>query len=97
MGPLAFGDGTFIAGTERGGLLQSDPMVTMSMRAALPPQLEISGPRHRQYQIERCDGFGLTNEWSSLGAVTITNDPGLFTDWNGTNASRRFYRTILLP
>ncbi len=97
IGPIAFGDGAFVVGTQNGGILQSDPMVKLSIKDTLPPILEISGPLHRQYQIERCGKIGSTNDWSPLGAVTITNDPGLFTDWSGTNAGGRFYRAVLLP
>lgn len=97
LGAIAFGDGTFVVGTQNGGILQSDPMVLLRMRTGLPPQLEIFGPLHRQYQIEYCNTLGLTNAWSSLGAVTITNNPCLFTDGNGTNSVGRFYRAVLLP
>jgi len=96
MGPLAFGDGTFIAGTERGGLLQTDPLITLSLRAAALPELQISGPRHRQYQIECRDTVTVTDGWASLGTVTVTNDSTVFTDLSATNAPRRFYRAVLL-
>lgn len=95
MGPIAFGDGAFIAGTERGGLLQSDPMISLDLKTAAFPELQISGPRHRQYRIEFCDAAS-TSGWASLGTITITNDPALYTDWSGTNSSR-FYRALLLP
>jgi len=97
IAPIAFGDGTFVAGTHRGGILQSDPMVTLKLKAASPPELEISGPLHRQYQIEFCSTVASTNGWSSLAAITVTNETTLFTDWSGTNATCRFYRAFLLP
>jgi hypothetical protein len=96
MGPIAFGDGTFVSGTERGGLLQSDPLITLNLKAAAFPELQISGPRQRQYQIEYCATVASTNGWSALGTVTLTNDTAPFTDLSATNATRRFYRAVLL-
>jgi hypothetical protein len=92
MGTIAFGDGSFITSTERGGLLQSDPLVTLNLHLGAIPELQISGPRFRQYQIEYSDAFPATNGWSSLGTFTVTNHPALITDWSGTNTTQRLYR-----
>jgi hypothetical protein len=97
MAPIAFGDGVFLAGTGTGGLLSSDPMVTLNLNFSGQPELQISGPRYRQYQIEYSDVFAATNGWLSLGTFTVTNDPALFKDWSVTNATSRFYRAMLLP
>jgi hypothetical protein len=97
MGTIAFGDGSFITSTERGGLLQSDPLVTLALNLGAIPELQISGPRFRQYQIEYSDVFAPTNGWSSLGTFIATNDPAVFNDWSGTNTTQRLYRAALLP
>lgn len=97
MGPIAFGDGAFIAGTGRSGLLQTDPLITLSLKHGALPELGISGPRYRDYQVEYRNAFASTNSWTALGTVTATNDPAFFTDPSATNTPQRFYRAVLLP
>ena len=95
--PIAFGDGSFVVGTQNGGILQSDPLVTLKLNAISYPQLEISGPLYRQYKIESCNDFDPTGSWSSLATITVTNDPAQFIDTSWTNSRQRFYRAKLLP
>jgi len=97
MGPLAFGDGTFITGTERGGLLQTDPLITLHLKREAFTELGIAGPRYRQYQIDYRDAVTGTNDWDLLDTVIATNDITWFPDSSATNATQRFYRAILLP
>lgn len=97
VGPIAFGDGAFVAATERGGLLQSDPLIVLNLQLSPQPQIHISGPNHRQYRVESCGILSATNIWENRGTVTTAHGAAVFTDSDAHSAPGRCYRVLLLP
>jgi len=49
---VVFGNGSFVAAGEGGLLMQSDPVVVLSIENAHNPALTIRGPRWREYQVK---------------------------------------------
>jgi len=93
---IAFGNGTFVIAAE-GGVLQSDPLVTLAIRMQSPPRLFLSGPTNRSYRIEYVDGLNRSNTWTPLLTLIPGESPFQFTDVAWTNSANRFYRAVLLP
>lgn len=97
VGPIAFGDGAFVAATERGGLLQSDPLIVLNLQLSPQPQIQISGPSRRQYRVESRGLLSATNLWENRGTVTTVHGAAMFTDSDAHSAAGRCYRVQLLP
>lgn len=97
VGPIAFGDGTFVAAAARGGLLQSDPLIVLNLQLSPQPQIHISGPRHRQYRVESRGLHSATNVWDNRGTVTAAHGVAVFTEPEAGSPEGRYYRVLLLP
>ncbi len=97
LGNIAFGDGTFVVGTRNGGILQSDPLITLSLVSTPAPKIQIFGPHNKSYRIEYRDGLGQANSWLELATTPATNDVTQFTDTSWTNHMNRLYRAAVLP
>jgi hypothetical protein len=92
---ISFGDGTFVVGSDHSAILQSDPLVNLSLTLQPAPQLLVSGPNHRSYRIDHCNGLS-PDAWTPLVTVAATNMP-LVIDNLSTSSVSHFYRAILLP
>jgi len=60
-------------------------------------ELEISGPTGQLYRIEARAGLEATNTWMVVTNLILPSTPLRFREAFGTNATRRFYRTIAVP
>ncbi|MFO1476719.1 MAG: hypothetical protein U1F98_08715 [Verrucomicrobiota bacterium] len=91
----AFGDGTFVIATVSGGILQSDPIVLLSISMNPEPQLTLSGPANRAYEIDWSDQA--QGPWTALTSGVVAQMPAIFSDPSGLGQRTRFYRAMLLP
>lgn len=94
---VAYGNGTFVIGGGAGGVLQSDPLVYLTLTRQPPPQLLLWGPANRTYRIESSDGFDPLNRWVEMVTFTSSNSPAEVIDTAWTRGSNKFYRAVLLP
>jgi len=46
------------------------------------------------YDIQRIDGFGLANDWTTLMRVVVTNPPQSFYDTSYVGKTNEFYRLL---
>ena len=93
----AFGNGTFVLAGVAGAVLQSDPLVELSLTMQPAPALVLSGPVNRSYHIEYVTGLSDAIQWNDLTTLAATNMPTTFVDLSWTNDATRFYRATLLP
>jgi len=68
---------------------------TLSLGVSVYAGVEVSGVVGRTYRIESQDT--LSTAWSPVATVTLDRTPYLFFDLGSPNATKRFYRAILLP
>ena len=61
------------------------------------PGLTINGNIGSTYRVEYSDRIEGLDNWSMLATVTLDRTPYLFFDMGAAEASKRFYRAILLP
>lgn len=94
---VAFGNGTFVLGGEAGAILQSDPLVNLTMTMPSTPELLLWGPTNRSYRIEYADSLNPLNQWNALTTFVANESPATFSDTSWTNSVKRFYRATLLP
>lgn len=94
---VAYGNGTFVITGGAGAILQSDPLVNLTITKLAFPRLELSGPVNRSYRIEYADGLDASSAWLELATVTVNEIPAFFNDPSWTNSTMRFYRAVLLP
>ena len=94
---ISFGNGTFVLGGSGGAILQSDPLVNLTMTMQSMPQLFLWGPTNRSYRIEYLNGINPSNTWMPLTTFVPSESPAQFSDVSWTNSANRFYRAVLLP
>jgi hypothetical protein len=58
--------------------------------------LLINGNVGNSYRIEYVDSLGDTNHWAMIATVTLDRTPYLFFDIESTNATKRYYRALLI-
>ena len=90
---VTFGNGTFLVTGMSGIVLQSDPVVNLTVQIGPEPQLTLSGSAGRSYRIDHADGPHAA--WRPLRTVFL--DTGSMTLNDGEAAPTRFYRAVLLP
>ncbi len=95
LGGVAYGQNTFVAAGGLGIIVQSDPIVAMGLTRGLSTQLSLTGPSGRTCEINAVDQLLATNNWQTLGTVTLTNSAVSWTDPGSTNKPQRFYRAVL--
>ena len=96
LSKAAFGNSTFVISGAASAILQSDPLLSLTISAQPQPLLQLFGPADRACRIEYRDDLGMANSWAEL--VTLpTNGPSQFVDLSWTNSAKRFYRAVLLP
>jgi hypothetical protein len=88
---VTYGNGSFVTGGYRGGILQSDPLIALSLSMNPVAKLTISGPNQRTYEIEYSDQV---IGWRRLTSAFAESIPMSLTDATATN-STRFYRAVL--
>jgi hypothetical protein len=93
---VTFGDGTFVIAGDNSLILQSDPIINLSLAITGVPQLLLSGPINRSYRIDCTSDLSTTNQWTPLTNITVSESPATFTDTTWTNCPARFYRAVLL-
>lgn len=59
--------------------------------------MEIQGTPGLRYRIDYVDAMGDTNAWTALTTIVLPLTPYLFLDRTSDNASKRFYRAVLIP
>ncbi len=94
---VAFGNGTFVIGGETGAILQSDPVMYLTLTMQPAPQLLLWGPVNRSYRIEYANSMSPSSQWAELATVMANQIPASFSDPSWTNSTTRFYRAVLLP
>jgi hypothetical protein len=97
LSTVAFGNGTFVIGGDRSLILQSDPIVNLSLAINGAPHLFIDGPTNRGFRLEYRDGLNASIQWSFLTNITLSGNAADFIDVTATNSPMRFYRALLLP
>jgi len=97
LSTVAFGNHTFVIAGDYSLILQSDPIINLSMMFNGAPQLSVDGPTNRSYRIEYSDDLSAQTPWSPLTNITITTSPAQWIDTTGTNSTARFYRAVMLP
>jgi hypothetical protein len=96
LSTVAFGNGAFVIGGDNSLILQSDPIINLSLSMTGLPQLWIDGPVHHDYRIEYSDSPSASGLWSPLTNITVSVSPTSLTDSTASNRPMRFYRAILL-
>ena len=94
---VAYGQNTFVVVGNEGLIFQSDPIVTLGLTRGLSTELSLTGPPGRTCEIHAVDQLLATNNWQTLGMVTLTNSAVSWTDPESTNKPQRFYRAVLQP
>jgi hypothetical protein len=92
---IGFGNGTFVIGTDSGGILQSDPIVNLNVAMQSQPQLTLWGQRGRSYRIECADA--LLSEWRPLSTVFLDGASVTVNDLEPRTNSHRLYRAVTVP
>jgi hypothetical protein len=92
---VAFGNGTFAIAGDNSLILQSDPIINLSLTMSGIPQLLLNGPTNRNYRIECSDTLNPNAPWATFTNLTLSESPSSFIDTNWTNHSTRFYRAVL--
>lgn len=90
---VAFGNGTFLVAGWNGAILQSDPIVNLTVEMEPEPRLTLSGPGGCSYRIEYADGPHAG--WQPLRTIFL--DAGSVTVSDTQAPAVRFYRAVLLP
>jgi hypothetical protein len=90
---VAFGNGSFVVVGTGGTILQSDPLVSLSLSMGVAPTLRLSGPKDRWYDLECSDAAGA---WHPLSTVLADSMPFSVSDTTATNGLR-LYRALLRP
>ena len=61
------------------------------------PGFAVTGPPGATCRVESAPATGLTNQWTPLGFLTLTNGTGLFIDPTPSGQPARIYRAVWLP
>jgi hypothetical protein len=77
-------------------ILESGPLIHLSIRPGIVPRLTLSGPINHFYQIEYTPIIG-TNTWERAGEVYLKDCADSWFAPKPTNAATAFYRAVLLP
>jgi hypothetical protein len=91
----AYGQNTFVAVGGQGIIIQSDPIVTLGWMRGTSTEVSLTGPPGRTCEIQAADQLLATNNWLTLGTVTLTNSATSWVDVESTNRPQRFYRAVL--
>jgi hypothetical protein len=108
---VTYGRNTFVAVGGGGLILQSDPILALSLRQIAPgslaggesngqgsqTELTISGPAGGTCQIQSAGEIALSNGWQTVATVTLSNAPTIWVDPQSVGTSPRFYRAVLYP
>jgi len=101
---VAYGRNTFVAVGGAGLILQSDPIVGLSLRPAAAGngqgsgmELTISGPPGGTCQVQCAGQIPPPNGWQTVASVTLSDAPTIWVDPDAAGASPRFYRAVLPP
>lgn len=94
LNSVSFGLSTFVTVGAGGAILQWGPVTHISLRFNEFAELTLSGPPGL-YRIEASDHLEDPNGWKTLSTFAVTAPPYLYIDQSATNASQRFYRTVL--
>jgi hypothetical protein len=65
--------------------------------ANIVPAISITGELGFTYRIEYVNGVGLTNVWTPLDTIKITNQPQYYFDLTANGSSQRLYRLVQVP
>lgn len=90
---VVFGNGSFVAAGEGGLIMQSDPVVLLSINRGQSPALTITGPRWREYQVKWSDRLPATT-WNSVTNITTESETFTIVD-ETAGPGPRFYQAIL--
>jgi hypothetical protein len=101
---IAYGRSTFVALSGGLRILQSDPIVLLSLRQVSPAsgegpgmELTISGPPEGTCQIQSTSQMPPSDGWQTVASVTLTNAPTVWLDPQPAGPSPRLYRAVLQP
>jgi hypothetical protein len=99
---FAFGNGTLVGISGYAGfaywgtdLYQSDPLLSLEIRGANPPELAITGIVGQTCQIESI--ANLSEGWQPLAEIFLSTSPYSWTDTNATPFPSRIYRGVWRP
>ena len=80
------------------GAVYSQPaMLTVAPILGIVMPLELSGTPGSSWRIDYTDDLGLTDNWTVLATVTLTNTFQVYRDASALTRPYRFYRTVPLP
>lgn len=79
------------------GAVSSPILSQTELALAMYPGLTIKGNVGASYRIEFSTNVSDPKQWQFLATVTLDRAPFFFVDMNAANATRRFYRAVLLP
>jgi hypothetical protein len=88
---VGYGNGSFVIAGRHGGILQSDPLVALNLTMGTLPNITLTGPVNRTYELECASESGV---WSPLKTVFADSMPFTVPDPTATNALR-LYRALL--
>jgi hypothetical protein len=88
---VAYGNGSFVIGGYPDAILQSDPIIALNLTIGATPNITLSGPVKRTYDIECSNELGTWWPWKTVFADSM---PFLVPDDTATNGVR-LYRAVL--
>jgi hypothetical protein len=88
---VAYGNGSFVIAGYQGAILQSDPLIALNLTMGVVPNITLTGPVNRTYELECSGEFG---GWSPLKSAFADSIPFTVSDLTATNGTR-LYRARL--
>jgi hypothetical protein len=93
---LSVGQFSFFLVGPQGAILESDPVVRLTLALADFPQLNIYGPTGHLFRIDSVDALTAAPAWQTQATLLFTNTAQVWSDQRPLSTAR-FYRTLLLP
>jgi hypothetical protein len=93
---LTYANGTFVGVGAAGTILESDPLVRLSIVGGPSSELVLSGPSNRILRLESVDELQATNSWTWLTWLYPAEPVQRLPISDFSTSPRRFYRAVVI-